>query len=72
MLFHATPTLSLSDTVFASFEQKAIFLCGGIFATILVLGKLLGGGSFWALALIAGSVSGGVWYWCRRVMDEAR
>jgi len=62
----------LGDTVFASFERKATVLCGGIFVTILVLGKLLGGGSLWALVLIAGSVSGGVWYWCRGVMDEAR
>ncbi|KAI5798545.1 hypothetical protein FPQ18DRAFT_271877 [Pyronema domesticum] len=72
ILFHATPTLSLSDTVFAGFEQKATILCAGIFGTILVLGKMLGGGSIWALILISAGVSGGVWYWCQGVMHEAR
>ncbi|KAA8895153.1 hypothetical protein FN846DRAFT_997659 [Sphaerosporella brunnea] len=72
VLFYATPTLSLSDTVFASFEQKATTLCVGIFALILVLGRILGGGSLWALFLIAASVAGGVWYWCIGIMQEAR
>jgi hypothetical protein len=72
VLFHATPTLSLSDTVFASFEQKATALCAGIFAAIVVLGRILGGGSLWALLLIAASVATGVWYWCEGIMKEAR
>lgn len=72
ILFHPTPTLSLTDTVFASFEQKATFLCVGIFGSIVVLGRILGGGSLWALLVLAGGVSSGVWYWAKSVMDEAR
>lgn len=72
ILFHPTPTLSLTDTVFASFEEKAGYLCVGIFVAILGLGKILGGGSIWALLLVASAVTGGVWYWCKGLMDEAR
>lgn len=72
ILFHPTPTLSLSDTVFATFEQRAVTLCGGIFAAIVVLGYIIGGGSFFSLLVMGAGVSGGVWYWAKGVMDEAR
>jgi Ca2+-dependent lipid-binding protein len=72
ILLHPTPSLSLEDTVFASFEQKAGGLCIGIFATIVVLGKVLGGSSIFLSGFIGLLVAGGVWYWAQGVMQEAK
>lgn len=72
ILLHQTPSLSLEDTVFASFEQKVGGLCIGIVATIVVLMKVLGGTSIWLSSFIGSLVAGGVWYWAHGLMQEAR
>ncbi|TGZ83248.1 hypothetical protein EX30DRAFT_329320 [Ascodesmis nigricans] len=72
ILLHPTPTLSLEDTVFASFEQKVGGLCVGILTVIVVLGKVLAGAGLVSSVFIGCIVAGCVWYWAQGVMKEAR
>ncbi|KAI9733708.1 MAG: hypothetical protein M1834_003313 [Cirrosporium novae-zelandiae] len=70
ILFHPTPSVSY-EPMFAMLEKQAGFLCIGIFAAIVFLGKFFGG-SLWGLIPLGGCVVSGVWLWMKEVVRSGR
>lgn len=71
ILFHPTPALSLRGTVFRNFEKRAITLCVIIFASIVVVGYVIAGGSLIGLTLVGVGASSYIWYWVKGLADES-
>lgn len=71
ILFHPTPALSLRGTVFHDLEKRTTTLCIILFASIVIFGCIITGGSFTGLTLIAAGATSYIWYWTRGLVDES-
>lgn len=71
ILFHPTPALSLHGTVFHDLEKRATTLCIILFASIVIAGCIITGGSIIGLTLVAAGASSYIWYWTRGLVDES-
>ncbi|KAK3297724.1 uncharacterized protein B0H64DRAFT_339646 [Chaetomium fimeti] len=71
VLFHPTPAVSYEPT-YAAIEARANVLCAGLFLGVVVLGRVLGGGSWWVLVLLGAGVASGVGLWARDVVRRGR
>ena len=70
ILFHPTPSVSYEPT-FAKMEQRGMYLVGGVFISIVVLGKVFGGKLIGIIPL-AMCISSGIWLWVREVVRSGR
>ncbi|KAF2143249.1 uncharacterized protein K452DRAFT_247647 [Aplosporella prunicola CBS 121167] len=70
ILFHPTPSVSY-EPYFAAMEKRTGGLCIGIFAAIVVIGKMFGG-SLKGLIPLALCVVSGVWLWMKEVVRSGR
>ncbi|KAF2233295.1 hypothetical protein EV356DRAFT_533932 [Viridothelium virens] len=70
ILFHPTPSISYEPT-FAALERRAGTLCIGIFAAIVILGRMFGG-KLIGLIPLAMCVTSGVWLWAKEVVRSGR
>lgn len=71
VLFHPTPSVSY-EPMFEAIEARANVLCAGVFLGIIFLGRVLGGGSLWALFPLAGAVASGVYLWAKDLIRQGR
>ncbi|RPB08324.1 hypothetical protein P167DRAFT_512393 [Morchella conica CCBAS932] len=71
ILFHPTPSLSLRGTVFHDLEKRATTLCGILFVSIVVLGRILTQGSIIGLLIVAAGVSSYIFYWTKNLVEES-
>jgi hypothetical protein len=70
ILFHPTPSVSYEPT-FKKLEQQAGYVCIGIFAAVVVLGKMFGG-SLKGLIPLAMCLTSGIWLWMKEVVRSGR
>lgn len=70
MLFHPTPGVDFTEG-FAALEKNTSILCIGIIIGIIVLTRLFHRSGFLGSILTAILVSGGVWFWMKRIKEEA-
>lgn len=70
VLFYKTPSVSY-EPMFAHLEQRANFLCGGIFVAIIFVGKFFGG-RLLGLIPLAACVSSGVYLWVKDLIRQGR
>lgn len=70
VLFHPTPSVSY-EPMFASLEKRAGFLCIGVFAAIVILGKMFGG-SLKGLIPTAACIVSGIWLWMKELIRSGR
>ncbi|KAM3065316.1 hypothetical protein ACMFMF_011254 [Clarireedia jacksonii] len=70
ILFHPTPSVSY-EPMFESLEKKTTFLAAGIFISIVVLGRFLGG-AIWGLIPLGACVASGVFLWMKEVIRSGR
>ena len=70
MLFHPVPGVDFTDG-FALLERNTSILCIGIIVGIIALTHLLHKFRFLGSVLTAILVSGGVWFWMKRIKEEA-
>jgi Ca2+-dependent lipid-binding protein len=68
--FYKTPSVSY-EPMFALFEQRANMLCAGIFAGIVVVGKILGA-SLWGLFPLGACIASGVFLWIKDLIKHGR
>ncbi|GME65207.1 C2 domain containing protein [Neofusicoccum parvum] len=70
ILFHPTPSVSY-EPYFEAMEKRTMGLCGGIFAAIIVIGRIFGGRLF-GLIPLGFCVASGVWLWMKEVVRSGR
>jgi hypothetical protein len=70
ILFHPTPSVSYEPT-FQALEKRAGALCIGVFAAIVVLGKMFGGRMVGMIPL-AMCITSGIWLWMKEVIRSGR
>ncbi|KAF2858133.1 hypothetical protein K470DRAFT_260132 [Piedraia hortae CBS 480.64] len=70
ILFHPTPSVSYEPT-FKRLEQRGMWLVGGIFFSIIFLGRMCGGKLIGIIPL-AICVSSGIWLWIKEVVRSGR
>jgi hypothetical protein len=70
ILFHPTPSVSYEPT-FKKLEQQAGMVCIGIFAAVVILGKMFGG-SLKGLIPLAMCLTSGIWLWMKEVVRSGR
>lgn len=70
VLFHPTPSVSY-EPMFGIIEQRATFLCIGVFFAILFIGKFFGG-RLLGLFPLAMVVSSGIFLWMKDVIKQGR
>lgn len=70
VLFHPTPSVSY-ERMFKSLEKRTTILCGVIFATIVVLGKMFGG-ALYGLIPLAMCISSGLFLWMKELLRSGR
>jgi hypothetical protein len=71
VLFHPTPSVSY-EPMFATVEARANVLCTAVFLSVVILGKVLGGGSLWTLIPLAACVASGVYLWAKDLISQGR
>ena len=70
MLFHPTPAVDFTEG-FAALEKNTSILCISIIIGIIALTRIFHRSSFLGSVLTAVLVSGGVWFWMKRIREEA-
>lgn len=57
--------------MFVALEKQAGAVCVGVFAAIIILGKMFGG-SLWGLIPLGSCVTSGIWLWMKEVVRSGR
>ena len=70
VLFHPTPGVDFTDG-FAALEKNTAILCGVIVVGIIASTRVFHRFSFLGSLLTAILVSGSVWFWMKRIKEEA-
>jgi hypothetical protein len=70
VLFHPTPSVSY-ELMFEALEKRTNILCGAIFASIVVLGKMFGG-ALHGLIPLAMCISSGLFLWMKELVRSGR
>lgn len=70
ILFHPTPSVSY-EPMFGIIEQRATFLCIGVFFAIIFMGKFFGG-RLLGLIPLAMCISSGIFLWMKDVIRQGR
>ncbi|KAK4122607.1 hypothetical protein N657DRAFT_575524 [Parathielavia appendiculata] len=71
VLFHPTPSVSY-EPMYAAIEARANVLCIALFLAVVLMGKALGGGSFWGLVPLGAAVASGVFLWAKDLIRQGR
>lgn len=70
ILFHPTPSISYEPT-FARLEERGMWMVGGVFVAIVLLGRVFGG-RYIGIIPLALCVSSGIWLWVKEVVRSGR
>ncbi|KAF4981572.1 hypothetical protein FZEAL_2638 [Fusarium zealandicum] len=70
VVFYKTPSVSY-EPMFAILEQRANVLCVGIFAAVVVVGKMFGG-RLLGLIPLGACISSGVYLWAKDLIRQGR
>nr|OQO15690.1 hypothetical protein B0A51_16999 [Rachicladosporium sp. CCFEE 5018] len=70
ILFHPTPSVSY-EPMFNRMEERGLYLIGGIFFSIIIVGKTFGG-KYLGLIPLAACVASGVWLWIKEMVRSGR
>lgn len=70
ILFHPTPSISY-EPMFEALEKRTEMLCIGVFAAVVVLGKMFGG-ALYGLIPLGMCISSGIFLWMKSIVKSGR